>query len=73
MAEKKEKVGLFTRIGSFFRKLKSELKKVVWSPWQQVKKNTVVVLTVIIASAVAIGIIDWVFQNSILLINNLIK
>ena len=73
MAEKKEKVGFFTRIGNFFRKLKSELKKVVWSPWKQVRKNTFVVITVMVVCAIAIGVLDWVFGNSIVLLADLIK
>ena len=37
---KKDKVKLSTRIATAFRSYKSEVKKIVWSPWNQVRKNT---------------------------------
>ena len=65
MADKKEKVGFFTRVGNFFRKMKSEFGKIVWSPFKQVRKNTAVVVVVIIAFAVMIGVLDWVFSETL--------
>ena len=53
-------------IGKFFRVYKSEAKKVVWLPWNQTKKSTLVVLVVIIAFAVAICLIDLALSRSFL-------
>ena len=46
------------RICRYFRELRSELKKVVWSTPQQVLKNTLIVL----ACVVVVGIFIWVFD-----------
>ena len=53
-------------IGKFFRVYKSEAKKIVWLPWSQTKKSTLVVLVVIIAFAVAICLIDLALSKSFL-------
>ena len=42
----------------YFRELKSELKKVVWSTPKQVLKNTLVV----IACVLVVGIFIWLFD-----------
>ena len=46
-------------IKKFLRVYKSELKKVVWLPWNQTRKSTLVVLVVMAVFAVAIGLLDW--------------
>ncbi len=55
MAEKKK-----FSIGSWFREMRSELKKVVWPTWNQVYKNTWIVLMVCAIFAVMIFIMDSV-------------
>ena len=50
--------GFRAKVIKFFREYKSELKKVVWSPKQDVVKNTKVVVITIVVFAVAIGLID---------------
>ncbi len=60
------------RVKKFFREYKSELKKVVWSPARDVKKNTIVVIVVALAFAIAIGILDVVFSRGFSSITNLI-
>ena len=42
----------------YFRELKSELKKVVWSTPKQVLKNTLVV----IAAVLVVGVLVWLFD-----------
>ena len=44
---------------------KSELKKIVWSSKNDVKKNTIVVVVVIAICAVALTIVDYVFAQGI--------
>ena len=46
-------------IKKFLRVYKSELKKVVWLPWNQTRKSTLVVLVVMAVFAVAISLLDW--------------
>ena len=61
MAEAK-KANWFKRtwggICRYFRELRSELKKVVWSSPKQVAKNTLIVL----ACVLVVGIFVWVFD-----------
>ena len=46
------------KVGKFFRVYKSEVKKIVWLPWDQTKKSTLVVLVILLISAAAICLID---------------
>ena len=61
MAEAK-KANWFVRAGRaiarYFRELRSELKKVVWPPAQQVLKNTLIVL----ACVLVVGVFIWLFD-----------
>ena len=50
---------------TFFRELRSELKKVVWSTPQQVLKNTAIVVGCVIAVGVFIWVFDFVAQVGI--------
>lgn len=45
--------------------IKSELKKIVWSSPEQVKKNSIVVIVFVVALAAAIGLLDFVFFRGI--------
>jgi preprotein translocase subunit SecE len=58
------------RIARYFRELKSELKKVVWSTPKQVAKNTLIVIACVIVVGVFIWVFDFVAQA---LITNLIN
>ena len=69
MAEVK-KDNLFKKIARYFRELKSELKKVVWSTPKQVAKNTLIVIACVIVVGVFIWVFDFVAQA---LITNLIN
>ena len=55
--KKKKGSGRFAR---WFREMRSELKKVVWPTPKQVLNNTLVSLSVMAVSAVAIWVIDQV-------------
>ena len=62
--EAAKKPNLFVRIGRRLKKLwsdyKSEMKKVVWMPWKDVKKNTVLVLSATVVLGLLIGLVDFV-------------
>ena len=60
------------KVGKLFSGLKSELKKIVWTPWNQVRKNTLVVLVVIIATVILIGVLDLLFHNGIVELGKLL-
>lgn len=53
------------------REYRSELKKVVWSPWRDVKRNTLVVIVIVAASALVIGLLDFVFSQGIIALGGL--
>ena len=57
MTERKE--GLGNRLSRWFREMKSELKKVVWPTWEQVVKNTSVVIVMVVVIGAFIWLVDW--------------
>ena len=59
------------KVQNFFRSLKSELNKVVWSSKDDVKKNTVVVLIFVAAFAVLNGLLDFLFSKGIIALGKL--
>ena len=63
--KKSDKPSLWSRIASFARSVKREVKKISWSPWTDVRKNTFVVVVVIAVCAVALAIVDYVFLQGI--------
>ena len=63
--KKSDKPSLWSRIKSFARSIKSEVKKISWSPWTDVRKNTFVVVVVIAVCAIALAIVDYVFLQGI--------
>lgn len=56
MAEANKKENFFARIGRWFREMRSELKKVVWTGKRDVVKNTLTV----IACSIVVGVFIWV-------------
>ena len=72
MSEKKANIFVRAakRIGSYFRELKSELKKVTWPTAKQVRNNTGIVLTAIIMIGVFVALLDFGF---LFLVNTLLK
>ena len=66
-----DKPSLWSKITSWMRSIKSEVKKISWSPWTDVRKNTLVVIVVIVVCAVALTIVDYVFAQGITALGNL--
>lgn len=69
--KKSDKPSLWSRIKSFFKSIKSEVKKISWSPWTDVRKNTLVVVVVIVICAIALAVVDIVFSYGIKLLGQL--
>ena len=61
--QKAKKPNVFKRLGSFFVKSWSELKKVTWPTFRTVLKNLGIVLLVTLVFAVIILIADMIFAN----------
>ena len=62
-SDKAKKPSFFSKVGRYFRDLKSEFKKIVWPSKKQIINNTVVVLICMAITGVAIWILDWAFIN----------
>ena len=60
-------------IAKYFRELRSELKKVVWSTPQQVLKNTLIVVICVLVVGVFIWLFDFVSRIGIDALINLCK
>lgn len=73
-AKKVKKPGMSVRakIAKFFRDYRSELKKIVWCPWKQVRKNTILVVVSVIVLSIMIGLMDFVFSNAIIALGKLV-
>ena len=68
MAEVKKEnwfVRTWGAITKYFRELKSELKKVVWSTPKQVAKNTLIVIACVLIVGLFVWLFDFVAQVSI--------
>ena len=71
---KKEKVqakkpNVFVRFGRWvaktWRVYRSEMRKVVWMPWKDVKKSSFLVIVTALAFAIAIGLVDTMLAEII--------
>jgi len=68
---KKERVKFTDRVKKFWRDYKSEFKKVVWPSKEETTRSTVVVVSMIVAFAVAIAILDFIFSKGLTLLSHL--
>ncbi len=82
MAEKETKVvkqakakkpSLFSRLAAFFKSCKAEMKKIVWANPATVRSNTLMVLVSIIVISAAIGLVDLLFSQGIVILSILVK
>ena len=60
------------KVKKFFSDYKSELKKVTWSSKEDVRRNTLTVIIVIVALVVVIAILDMIFSGGIEALGHLI-
>lgn len=60
--EKKARSG---GLNKWYREMKSELKKVVWPTWEQVAKNTGVVITMVIIVGAFIALADFGLKSGV--------
>ena len=61
------------KLAAFFRSVKSEMKKIVWSPKDQTRKNYLVVMVICIAIVILIGVLDFAFNKGITKLTEIIK
>ena len=70
-AKKSGKPPFGKRVANFFKEYRSEMKKVVWCPFADVKKNTGIVSAALAIAGVAIGVIDLALTQLILLLGRI--
>ena len=58
-----EKLGLFARVGLFYRQILSELKKVVWPTRKQLSTYTAVVLVFVLFIIAVVSLLDLVLTK----------
>ncbi|MBQ3862150.1 MAG: preprotein translocase subunit SecE [Clostridia bacterium] len=64
--KKSDKPSVFQRFGAWLKTVRAECKKITWASWDSVKQNSFVVIVTSIAFAVALGILDYLFNSAIL-------
>ena len=62
-----------TKLSDFFRSVKSERKKIVWSSKENTKKSFLVVIVVAIAIALLLFIVDFAFKTGLGMLHDLVK
>ncbi len=73
MADNKEKKpNIFKRIAKFWRDYASELKKVVWMSWKDVRKNAFLVIVCAVIISAVIGLLDLGLSKAITALGALI-
>ena len=60
------------KVKKFFSDYKSELKKVTWSSKEDVRRNTITVIVIIIALVIVIALLDIIFSGGIEALSHLI-
>jgi len=63
-----EKLGLFSRLGLFYRQITSELTKVVWPTRNQLTTYTSVVLVFVTFIIVVVSLLDLVLTKIVFLV-----
>ena len=58
-----EKLGVFARVGLFYRQILSELKKVVWPTRKQLSTYTAVVLVFVLFIIAVVSLLDLVLTK----------
>ena len=57
--KKNGKPGFFKRLANWFKSLKSEFKKITWASRKSTFKNFGIVLTIVVATAIVLGVVDF--------------
>ena len=70
--EKNSKPGFFSRIGKWFKDMKSELKKVQWPTRKQTVNNTLIVIACVAVVGIFIGIFDFIANGAVQMLLDLL-
>ncbi len=61
-----------SKIGKWFREMRSELKKVVWPSRKQLINNTLIVLGAILVVGIIVVCFDWIAGQLVALLGNIL-
>ena len=73
MADLKTKVSFGEKVKNFFRGFRGEFKKIVWYPWNMVRKNSIIVIIAIVIIGVIVALLDLAFSSGIIGLGKLIS
>ena len=63
---KKEKRGIFKRIGGFFKEVRIEtFKRIIWPTPKQVLNNTLIVIVTVLVVGIFVWLLDFLFVNGL--------
>ena len=62
---KSDKPSIGTRISTWFRTTRAELKKIVWTPRKTVIRNSILTIVVMAVFGLVIGLLDYAFSSAI--------
>jgi preprotein translocase subunit SecE len=65
-APKENKPSVWSRIGKWFKSLKSECKKISWANWKSVRSNSIIVIVCVIIFSAVLAILDLGFSEAIM-------
>lgn len=68
-----DKVSFFKKVGTWFKSLRSEAKKVSWASAASVRKSTFVVIVCVLVVAVVLGVLDFTLTKAIGGLSDLVK
>lgn len=67
-----DRKSVWQKISKFFKDFASELKKIVWLPWKNVKSDTALVLVSVVVISAVIGLLDYLLSNGIILLGRIV-
>ncbi len=53
------------KIGTWFRSIKSECKKISWASWKSVRSNSLIVIVFVIILSAVLALLDYTFKGAI--------
>ncbi len=66
--QRSERVGIFGRIGRFFREVVAELRKVIWPSRKELRNYAVVVIVFVAVMLTIVGLLDLGFAKLVLFV-----
>ena len=69
---KEDKPSVGQRLGTWFKSLKSECKKISWASWSSVRSNSIIVIISVLIISAVLGILDYCFSGAIVGLSRLI-